>query len=574
MNKFFKNWHFAAVLFSGLFVYNPLHAQSFINASSVDLYDTQAQLINPGVLKFQDGQLAVGSRVLHYGFVDNNSMGLTNSYVSVTLPDVTKLKLGLGLFGTILNTPFYSENKANFLIGMKFSENFGFGTQFGLLTKSFNRDEFILVDPGDPVFKDGTSTFAFNFGFGAYWRAKPQLHFGLAIENFNRPNISLINDPVYQSRVMHFTANYLYAGLEFDSGFILEGKRLFPGVGVSSTYQGIGTLKLGLLAGNLDITGQMHITEKISFDYKYSYPLSPVDAFSNGSHRVSLIYRLGDTPNVDFEVFATVDSQRIAEERIFKNIDEKMAPSAIVKYDFVHKLKSANDPVHSYYKFVPVGQVSPLPKIDFDPFLNKYLEQSTFLGQRLQADSELKLRIIVAQDSEKYQRLARSYSDYFQENFDIRSSQLEYGYALFDTVVAANSKHSENPYYQSNKITNQITHFVIKPIISRKYNRVSGIRQWALLIKDSQGKLVKKFQGNNEPPEVVSWDWRTDDDAIVGVGKYRYFLEWKDKKNQVQHSAERILEVTKTIREISVNFTKQKQQNEEKHLRIDWLLGK
>ena len=115
---------------------------------------------------------------------------------------------------------------------------------------------------------------------------------------------------------------------------------------------------------------------------------------------------------------------------------------------------------------------------------------------------------------------------------------------------------------------------MIKPIISRKYNRVSGIRQWALLIKDSQGKLVKKFQGNNEPPEVVSWDWRTDDDAIVGVGKYRYFLEWKDKKNQVQHSAERILEVTKTIREISVNFTKQKQQNEEKHLRIDWLLGK
>jgi hypothetical protein len=565
---------FLTLLFTLIFANQQVTAQSFINSSSVDLYDMQLSLINPGALKFQDAQLVVGSKILHYGFVDNNAAGLHNSYVSVTVPGITKMNLGVGFLGVNLNTPFYSENKLNLLAGVKLNNSLGIGTQFGILTKSFNRDRFVLVDPGDPVFKKGTSKIAFNIGLGAYWQMNEKWQFGFALQNLNRPNISLIGDNVHQSRVLHFSANYLISGLELFGGFVLEGNRFFPGFGMSTSFQGIGILTLGVLTGNLDVTGQLHITEKISFDYKYSYPLSAIDAFSNGSHRVSLSYRFGDIPALDFEVFATVDTQRISEERLYKNINDGLARPEIVKYDYVGNLKSAKDPVNAYYYFMPVGVNRPLPSIDFDPFLIKYREITEFLGRKLQANNELKLRIIVARNSERYTRLARSFSDYFQEKFGIGVSRIQYGYALFDSVLADEMNGSDGYFAQSRKIESRVTHFVIKPIISRKYNRISGIKSWALFIKNSTGDAIQQFQGNNGPPAILSWDWTTPKGNIVGVGKYTYYLEWKDKNNRLRRSRKREMNVTKAVREITVDFTKKQQQKEKKHLRIDWFLGK
>ncbi|MFQ5629559.1 MAG: hypothetical protein ACE5I1_12420 [bacterium] len=245
----------------------------------------------------------------------------------------------------------------------------------------------------------------------------------------------------------------------------------------------------------------------------------------------------------------------------------------IVKYDFVDKLKSAKKPVNIYYNFVPLGINNPLPKIDFDPFLQNYWDKTEFLGKKLQENDKLKLRIIVSRDSEKYQRLARSFSDYFQQKYDINVLRIEYGYAIFDSVRTTKANSTGGLFYQSNNIKSQVTHFIVKTIISRKYNRISGIRQWALLIQDSRGSLVKKFQGNDVPPDLISWDWTTQTGDIVGVGNYTYFLEWKDKNNQTRRSPKRVLQVSKNVREITVNFTKRQQQNGIGHLRIDWLLG-
>lgn len=565
---------FLTFVFTLFFTYQQISAQSLVNASSVDLYDMQISLINPGALRYQDAQFIVGSKILHYGFVDNNAAGLHNSYVSVTLPDVTKLNLGLGLLGINLNTPLYSENKFNLVTGIKLNASLGVGTQIGILSKSFNRDRFVLVDQGDPVFKEGASKIAFNIGLGAYWQMNRKVHFGVAVENLNRPNISLINDHVFQSRVLHFSTNYLFSTFEAFGGFLLEGSRFFPGFGISTSFQGIGILKLGLMTGNLDVSGQLHITEKISFDYKYSYPLSAIEAFSNGSHRVSLSFRFGDVPSVDFEVFATVDSQRISEERLYKNIDVGLAHEGIVKYDFVRNLKSASDPINAYYKFVPIDVTQPLPKIDFDLFLEKYREVTGFLGRKIQTNNGLNLRIIIAKNSKKYARLAKTFSDYFQEKFGVDVQRIKYGYAMFDSVLTNETNGTGGHFFDKDTIESQFTHFVIKPIVSRKYNRTSGIKSWALYIKNSAGDVIKLFRGINEPPEVITWDWKSEKGEVVGVGNYKYYLEWKDKNNQVRRSHIRNIQVSKAVREIIVDFTKKQQQEKEKHLRIDWLLGK
>jgi hypothetical protein len=548
------------------------NAQALINANSVDLYDSQILLVNPGAIKFQDAQIVVGTNVLHYGFLDRSAAGLRNSYVTVTLPDVTKLKLGLGVLGTSFRTPIFSENKLNLMLNIKLGENIAIGTQFGMLTKSFNRDEFVLVDEGDPVFSKGTSKYAFNLGLGTFWQAKQNLQLGLALENVNRPNISLIDDDVYQGRILHFSANYVYSRLEAYGGFILDGNRFFPGIGLSTSLQGIGIMKLGILAGNLDIGTQLHINEQISFDYKFSYPFSPITSFSSGSHRVSLSYRFGTIPAVDFEVFATVDTQRISEKRLYKNVLDSVQQREIVKYDKVYKLMSAKDPVNTYYTFVPVEVTTSLPKIDFDPFIKKYRGTTDFLGKRLQANKNLSIRIVVDKDSEKFIRLAGSFSEYFQEAYRISASKLEYGYAIFDS---ANVRETNGDYYHnSNKINSPVTHFIIRPIISRKYNRIKGIKSWALAIENSRGEVIRKFQGNNEPPAAISWDWTTRTGAIIEVGKYSYYLEWTDKRNKERRSPKRVLQVARSVREITVDFTKRLKQQKENHLRIDWHLGK
>lgn len=550
---------------------SPLHAQTVINAGAADLYDTQVLLINPGTLRFQDAQLAVGAHMLHYGFLDQHHAGLRNTYVSVMLPQVTKLQLGVGLVGTTFRTPIFADSKINLMFGFKAGENLGLGMQFGVLSKAFQEDNFVLIDEGDPVFANGTAKNTFNLGLGAFWRYRPELHFGFALENVNRPNISFIGEPVRQSRVFHFSAQYLFAGLEAGLGFYVDGRRFFPSASLTTSLQGLGILKLGVLAGNLDFGGQLHVNERISFDYKYSYALSPIAAYSNGSHRVSLVYRFGDLPTMNFEVTATVDQQHIVEKRLVKQRLDSLAQADIVKFDFTHKLLSANNPVDRYYSFVSVGAVTPLPTIDFLPFLKKYQVLVEFLGRELQANKRMTLRIIVPKESEKYVHLAQSFTAYFDSAYSIPAARIEYGYADFDTtaVIPANGRDR----HRSQSLAHTLTHFLIRPHVSRKYQRLSGIRSWSLRIEDSRGHVVKRFHANGEPPASLTWDWKTDEGELIGVGKYRYYLQWWDRRNKEQRSKSKLIDVIRHVRETRVEFAKTVRYANDQHLRIDWLLG-
>lgn len=547
-------------------------AQIYIGTSPADLYETQVSFMNPGAIPFQDAQFIFGSRVLNYGFLDNQALGLRQTFVSVSAPEVTRLQFGLGLWGSNFTSPIFSENRLNLTTSAKIGRRMGLGAQFGLLSKAFNRDRFTLIDESDPVFARSTSKYAFNLGLGAYYLARPDLQIGIGLENINRPNISLIGDDVREPLAFNIAANYLYDRFEGGAGFLVVGSKFYPMLTVSTSFQGIGILKTGLVTGNLDFSGQVHVTEKISLDYRYSYPLSEVTSFSNGTHRISISYRFDDIPSVDFDVFATLDTQNIREERLSKNIGDDFTKAELEVYDRTSKILSAKDPINTYYNFVKGDPVDPLPQIDFDVYRAKFDSIIQSIAEKLTADKTLSLRVIA---SKRKARLAMSFCEYLHQNYDIRASQLEYGHVNYDSTQTTyqNGANGADLNRTSKSLSSESTLFIINPIIKRKYNRVTGIKSWKLVIRNTKGEVVKSFEGVNEPPASIHWDWRTEDGRILEVGRYTYFLEWRDRNNEKRQSSRRFLTVTRFVRDITVDFTKQAHKNESKQHRIDLHLG-
>ena len=65
------------------------------------------------------------------------------------------------------------------------------GMNINLHHLAYDRDEFRLHDPEDPLLARGTSSTSFGAGFGMIYIPFKNLYFGLSADNINQPDMSL-----------------------------------------------------------------------------------------------------------------------------------------------------------------------------------------------------------------------------------------------------------------------------------------------------------------------------------------------------------------------------------------------
>jgi len=71
--------------------------------------------------------------------------------------------------------------------------------------------------------------------------------------------------------------------------------------------------------------------------------------------------------------------------------------------------------------------------------------------------------------------------------------------------------------------------FATGPVAKFQPN-VKGVERWKLVVADSKGELVRKFEGKGDPPKEITWDGRTQNGKLVTPGlTYSYYMEAFDK---------------------------------------------
>lgn len=80
-----------------------------------------------------------------------------------------------------------------------------------------------------------------------------------------------------------------------------------------------------------------------------------------------------------------------------------------------------------------------------------------------------------------------------------------------------------------------------------------NIGRWLFEIKDSNGELIRKFEGDGSPPDKLSWDGKNENQFLVSDGLYTYvFSIVTNAGNKVRHPSQDII-VDRSVPDASIS---------------------
>ncbi|MBD3165333.1 type IX secretion system membrane protein PorP/SprF, partial [bacterium] len=93
-----------------------------------------------------------------------------------------------------LQAGLYSYQDLRVSYGRKVAGNLALGVNLSALGRSFNKDEFYLVDERDPLLQGSMSHWSMSAGLGLAWQPTHQFSLGMSVFNLNMPNQSFGNE--------------------------------------------------------------------------------------------------------------------------------------------------------------------------------------------------------------------------------------------------------------------------------------------------------------------------------------------------------------------------------------------
>ncbi|MBN2008766.1 type IX secretion system membrane protein PorP/SprF [candidate division KSB1 bacterium] len=526
------------------FMTSIVYPQSYITSNPSQIYDVQSAFINPAIISYQNPQFTVGTKVLQYGFLDNDQFASKFSYASIVLPKLHRLNLTAGLQGTSLSFPIYSENIISLLSSFRPANEFSIGVQLGVLSKSFNQDKFDLVDEGDPVFANGNSKNVFNLGVGIFAQPVSNIRLGLGISHVNEPNISFIDDDVKQPMVINGSFSYSLgfwqsSQWEISSGFKMVDNEFFPVFSVLAQPRSFGIVQINYSKYETEFQTQIYAHDNISFDYKLSYPLSEIHKYSNFSHQISLVYRFqGETK---FEVSSLINSMDIQKKQFLRHVDREVSESELagVKKNEFSTIRSERVQVESI--------------LEFRPYINYYRELLQLLSNEIHRDTNSKIHIVISPGQE---RVAKALVDFSVDSLHVPSGQIEYGYNTAGKDDNMNISKTPLNNKEISLSENSIL-FNVLPLLSGSKNSTLDVQKWRFIILDQDNELVKQFNGRKQIPHHIAWNWFDDAGRLIDPGVYYYVLAWVDINGKVLLTDKRKLYINKSSMKRALNVSKE-----------------
>ena len=242
---------------------NSANSQNLIHANPSDLSSPYALYINPAVIHFQNNKLVLGMKVYQLGFLNDNLVGLRNSFLGGSYNNLFR-GIGIGFTTQYFTTPIYAENQFSLILSRSFFGLATIGVNLNYLNHSFNKSNFNeYVDRDDPIINNQISKNSFSIGFGLLLNPLNNLNIGIGFNHLNEPNISIVDNKVNKSIISNFGISYQYHFLEPAIGIVLNENLVIPDFSLRYFFTPEISFKVGYLGENLNFEGQFNINKHI-----------------------------------------------------------------------------------------------------------------------------------------------------------------------------------------------------------------------------------------------------------------------------------------------------------------------
>ncbi len=284
----------AVLLIAGL----QLSAQQYIAFSQ---YMINPYSINPGVVGTKDYMpLAMGYHQSWTGFKNSPNMQMISGHTAIN----SEMGVGAKIFNFSAGPSSKSGIEGSYAYRLKFGDDMHLSLGLSLLLYQvyLNRDKLDLKDQDDAILYAGNTDKLIvpDASFGAFFYTKDYFA-GLSVAQLVNRKVDFMTDVLTENQVRHY---YLFGGYKYEinDNFTVEpsvlGKFIEAGVfqmdlnakvifkkmfwgGLSYRFGDAGVIMMGVDLDNL------------TFGYSYDLTLSDIGKYSNGSHEIMLILKMG-----------------------------------------------------------------------------------------------------------------------------------------------------------------------------------------------------------------------------------------------------------------------------------------
>ena len=505
---------------------SPVQSQYWIAANPADPYDCRTAFINPAIVAQQPGYIAVGTKLMHVGFLEQDRFGLRADYFSVTSPYLLDRGFVVGLAAQQFGVAMYRHSHLRFSTGYQWNDRLLLGVVGQLFHQAYQQDHFQLGDVNDPLFAAGFSATSFSAGIGVVYVPVSSLQIGIAWNNISRPNLSLTGS---EARLpSRLDVGIAYQHDRWSAGIAWQND---GSVGLAGDYfiAKKGVIRLGLFENTLACEGRLNILNQFQIIYSYDYPMNEFDKLSVGSHQIGF-------------VFAFSDGQRFIQHRKAPPLETtRLQLSSSTDTIAVERMQrelvvDRNLQEHSWEHVA--GPVLPV------------FEQQKNSGIMVYSGGDMDSTEFL---TETYQRTLQQIADVARQQgkpITVLATDTSMIPMAISRELAEVSKLRQIATGSMKKMSEltparHIEYHVDPRVIEfRIQGRRGRARFWHLEIQDYEGKGIQWFDGIGRIPSRIRW--KLDDATLTKLraGFYYYQLTWSYDSDQVHRSERRRLTIT------------------------------
>jgi len=569
-------------IFTGLFFVNPDkgNSQDLLLGPVTGNMDFKSIFANPATLPFHNAHLAIGMKGYHMGFFEESGLAYSQGFASLASPRLFHRNVGGGMHIQYFDSPMFRRMHLGTTASYRLFNVVAIGLEASMINLSYNRDNFDLVDPGDPVFSDGYGKTVFNTSAGLYYQPLINLSFGAGIRNINEPNLAMTGPPVKSPREIFAGVSASYGILKgtfelIDAGYGLRGMtyvEVFSGGGYYLRSGATTAFDRG------HIEAQAHLFGSLSANYQFELPFSQVATGSSGSHMVSLIFEFNRIPSLPQRVdpptliipfnrartnanlspnillSSRTDHVKFNEKQIIRRVDPSVTASALASLS-VYDIGSLRlDPNLTMSPYMYTTSAGPIPSsVDFSsPISLQYRDALNFVRDLANRTSTDQMNILTGTGSQlraaglrnRFARETGSTLNVGRVAFENPRDSIMYATRVTPDMLRDEQTLELDPEYA------EIRTFITEPI---------PVRSWVFRVEDVSGNLVRTISGATTVPEIITWDWTDNRGNIIQPGVYNYYIRWTDSTGREVNSNKRTLYVQKILRRVTIDISRSRE---------------
>lgn len=549
---------------------------SYFPADPANLYDWRAGMVNPSIGVFQTGAVEMGVKLFHLGFADNDAAVFQAAYLLLNLPRRLPEQLGLGLQVQSFRAGLFQESEFKLSLSRRLQPNLSLGIGLALRHFGYDRSQFDLVDPDDPVFAGGTSRWQPDLGLGLTYMPLTPLVLTLSASHINRPAVTLTGNAVTLDMEVRLGVSINLGGYAAHSNTRFEEEKATHAY-LQLQDEAVGLLQLGVENRSAWMKSRLNLPGPFRFGYGFSYPLNSLSGTSWGNHETFLVYEFDsrrqaapvilpeerwepfdpEMAHIDVvpQYYAAAGSEviNIFEKQLVRMLDDDLDSSRIARlsaFDVGVLDSTLDEPVFPY-------ELEPLAPADSQAVGGKnYAPEYRESLQRLRGTLAANGPEVVLITPKTQRKRAAGLREYLREpsgdSLNVALAQPHYLSREDSLRFARPVNLPDLPASERLVIIQpQSVAFSVLPVLPERL-----APEWELVVEDKSGKTVFRYNGNAAEDREVVWDWRDTAGQIIEPGLYRYYVGWKDQRGEARRSSIRTLYARKLKRNVRILITR------------------